>query len=265
MALDNFAFVLFKPKSPGNIGAAARALKNMGLRDLRIVSGTGFQPVIGTVEGSDPRRRAQTMAVHGRDVLAAATVHPGLDSALADRTLVIGTTARSGFYRNGARPIRAVSPELAALSETNQIALVFGPEDCGLTNEELKLCQRLITIPTAPAYPSLNLAQAVMIVAYELMLAAGAARELPLAQQQARTPEVNAMLARMAKALIAIGFLPEDNPDHIMFALRAILGRAGLQPRELDIINGIASQILWFVESGHETLERKRLAGKRLK
>jgi tRNA/rRNA methyltransferase len=269
MPLDNFAFVLFKPKSPGNVGAAARALKNMGCRDLRIVKPTGFHITNGgkgiwSCQGPG-YDNADMMAVHGRDVLAAATIYSGLDAALADRTLVVGTTARAGLYRSEARPIREVSDELLTLSEANRIALVFGPEDCGLTNEELKLCQRLITIPTAPQYPSLNLAQAVMIVAYELMLAAGAARELPLPQQWAQVSDVDAMLARMANALITIGFLPEDNPDHIMFALRAILGRAGLRPRELDITNGIVSQILWFAQGGHETLARKRRAGKKPK
>jgi tRNA/rRNA methyltransferase len=151
------------------------------------------------------------------------------------------------------------------LSEANRIALVFGPEDRGLSNEELKVCQRLITIPTAPHYPSLNLAQAVMIVAYELMLAAGAAREIPWAQKWAGVPEVGAMLARMARALVAIGFLPQDNPDHIMFALRTIFGRAGLRPRELDIMNGIASQILWFADGGRATVARKLRAGEKLK
>ncbi|MBV8055081.1 MAG: RNA methyltransferase [Deltaproteobacteria bacterium] len=269
MPLDHFAFVLFKPKSPGNIGAAARALKNMGCRDLRIVQPAGFH-IANAGERTRARQGprsddAKTMAVHGRDVLAAATIHPGLDSALADRTLVVGTTARAGLYRKEAQPVREASHELSALSGANRIALIFGPEDRGLTNEELKLCQRLITIPTAPEYPSLNLAQAVMIVAYELMLASGAARELPLPQQWARVPEVDAMLARMAQALIAIGFLPEDNPDHIMFALRTILGREGLRPRELDIMNGIASQILWFSKSGHDTLTRKRVSGKKLR
>jgi len=268
MPLNNFAFVLFKPKSPGNIGATARALKNMGVPDLRIVSGTDLQPPIAASEEPDPDERhanAKAMAVHGGDILAAAQIHAGLDSALADCTLVVGTTARAGLYRSEARSIREVSAELARLSEANRIALVFGPEDCGLTNDELKLCQRLVTIPTAPAYPSLNLAQAVMIVAYELMLAVGAARVLPSAQQWARSSEVNAMLGRMAKALVAIGFLPEDNPDHIMFALRAILGRAGLRPRELDILNGIASQISWFAASGHETIALKRGTGRKLK
>jgi tRNA/rRNA methyltransferase len=265
MSLDHCAFVLFKPKSPGNVGAVARALKNMGLRDLRIVSEPSSEPAISSTHLHHRPTSAELMAVHGRDVLADATVHAELGSALSDRNLVVGTTARTGFYRSEARPIREVSAELMALSQANRIALVFGPEDRGLTNEELKYCQRLVTIPTAPAYPSLNLAQAVIIIAYELMLAVGAARQLPSASQWARSPDLEAMLTRMAKALVAIGFLPEDNPDHIMFALRAILGRAGLRPRELDIMNGIARQILWFGESGHETLARKRLAGKKLR
>lgn len=266
MALTNFAFVLFRPKSPGNIGAAARALKNMGLRDLRIVARTDFQPDISISDERDHAgATARTMAVHADDILAAAEIHSGLDAALADRTVVVGTTARSGLYRSEARPIREVSAELVQLSEANRIAIVFGPEDYGLTNNELKACQRLVTIPTASAYRSLNLGQAVMIVAYELMLATGELHNLPAACDRARFPEVDEMLDRMAEALIAIGFLPEDNPDHIMFALRAVLGRAGLRPRELNILNGIARQILWFAQGGHETLARKHAAGKKLK
>jgi len=269
MPLRDFAFVLFKPKSPGNIGAAARALKNMGCHDLRIVQ-PGAPYSAAYAERTQLGRRfgfddAATMAVHGRDILDDAPIHADLSSALADRTIVVGTTARAGFYRNEAKSIREVAVELGSLSDVNRIAVVFGPEDCGLTNQELKLCQRLITIPTAPEYPSLNLAQAVMITAYELMLAAGAPRQLPSAQQWAPIPEMEAMLARMTKALVAIGFLPEDNPDHIMFALRAVLGRAGLKPRELHIINGIASQILWYAQSGYDTLARKRAEGKKIK
>ncbi|MBV8771689.1 MAG: RNA methyltransferase, partial [Deltaproteobacteria bacterium] len=263
MPLDNFAFVLFRPKSPGNIGASARALKNMGMRDLRLVTGAAFRPGISRAEQRHRDISADAMAVHGRDVLAGASVHAELDSALADRTLVVGTTARAGLYRSEAKPIREIAAELVALSDGNRIALVFGPEDCGLTNDELKLCQRLITISTAPQYPSLNLAQAVMIVAYELMLAAGAAREITSVRTWARTAEVNAMFGRMAKALVTIGFLPEDNPDHIMFALRALIGRAGISARELDIMNGIASQIRWFADAGRETLQRKRRAGQK--
>lgn len=205
------------------------------------------------------------MAVHGRDVLEGAKTYTDLAAAVADCALTVGTTCRPGFYRSDISAIRDAAPSLIRESQANRIAIVFGPEDFGLTNRELKLCQRLVTIPTAPAYPSLNLAQAVMVVAYELMLAAGAGRQSGEPMEFAPVAEVAAMFERMARALIAIGFLPEDNPDHIMFALRAIFGRSGLRPRELDILNGIAKHVGWFAEGGHEAIADKRRAGKRLR
>src|SRR5208337_2873469 len=156
-----------------------------------------------------------------------------------------------------------------AIAGANKIAIVFGREDRGLTNRELKLCQRLITIPTAPEYPSLNLAQAVMVVAYELMMAAN--ESAAAKADGARTPHFveastsDSMLERMAEALISIGFIPDDNPDHIMFALREIFGRSGLTAREVEILNGMARQMRWVAEGGHQTLAEKRRAGKKLR
>src|SRR5512137_2098736 len=119
------AFVLFKPQYEGNIGSTARALKNMGFADLRLVA-----------PSASSGREAFAMAVHARDVLEAASIHKDLDSALADRTLVIGTTCRPGPYRSGARPLRESAAELAQLASSNRIAIVFGPEDSGLSNIE---------------------------------------------------------------------------------------------------------------------------------
>jgi tRNA/rRNA methyltransferase len=252
--LERFAFVLARPKAPGNVGAAARALKNMGFDDLRLVAPRRWNPQI-----------AAKRAVHGVEVLTRSQTLQSLDEALADRTLVIGTTARGGPYRSEAIPIREAAPGLIDAAVANRIALIFGPEDHGLSNEELKRCQRLVTIPTAPEYPSINLAHAVMIVAYELMIAAGAARVLDPLEEFAPANEVEAALARVAEALIEIGFLPESNPDHIMFALRTIFGRGGLRPRELDIVNGIARQIRWFATGGHKTLAAKQRAGIKLR
>jgi tRNA/rRNA methyltransferase len=249
---EKFAFVLFKPQSAGNIGAAARALKNMGFDDLRLVA-----------PGTLKSREAAAMAVHADDVLARATVYPDLAAALADCSVAVGTTSRRGGYRSRARPLRAAAAELEATAGSNKIAIVFGREDRGLTNRELKLCNRLITIPTAPEYPSLNLAQAVVVVAYELMMAA----EI----EAARTPHFVAaaisdpMLARMEEALVSIGFIPDDNPDHIMFAIREILGRSGMTTREVEILNGMARQMRWVAEGGHRTLAEKRRAGKKLR
>jgi tRNA/rRNA methyltransferase len=251
---DRFSFVLFRPKEAGNVGAAARALKNMGFTELRLVAPC-----------SRTSSEAVAMAVHGRDLLERAQVFDTLGAAVADCALSVGTTCRKGPYRSHAKLARAAASELISESASNRIAIVFGPEDTGLTNDELKLCHRLLTIPGAPDYRSLNLAQAVMIVAYELMLAATVGERAGEAPQYAPATEVDAMLNRMAEALVAIGFLPEDNPDHVMFAIRAMLGRSGVTERELDVLSGIASQIRWFAEGGREVLDAKRLAGKKLR
>jgi tRNA/rRNA methyltransferase len=251
---DRFAFVLVRPKSPGNIGAAARAIKNMGFSDLRLVA-----PAV-----RDPQPEA-AMAVHAADLLGAASTYPYLPAALADRTVVIGTTARRGPYRDAAQLLREAAAELNALGGANRVAILFGPEDFGLTNEDLKHCQRLITIPSASAYPSLNLAQAVMLVAYELRLAGLSSGESAERPEFAQAAEVDAMINRMTAALIAIGFLPENDPDRIMFAIRAIFGRSGLYPREVEILNGITRQIKWFGEGGVETVAAKRRASRPLR
>ena len=167
--LGNFAFVLVRPLQAGNVGSAARALKNMGLGDLRLVA----------PRAAAGGRAAASMAVHAGDVLRNAQRYDSLGDALADCTLAVGTTCRPGLYRSGVVGLREAAAQLVAEAAANRVAIIFGPEDTGLVNRELKLCQRLITIPTAPEYPSLNLAQAVMLVAYELMMAAGAAREMP--------------------------------------------------------------------------------------
>jgi tRNA/rRNA methyltransferase len=253
-ALEKFAFVLVSPKSSGNVGAAARALKNMGFADLRLVAPRDYDP-----------RAAAAMAVHADDVLERARIFPDLGDALDDRTLTVGTTCRVGPYRSETRALRDAAPALIAESAANRVAIVFGPEDFGLTNHEIAQCQRLIAIPTAPEYPSLNLAQAVVVVSYELMLAAGGARTPLETGEFASAGEVDAMHHRMAEALVAIGFLPEDNPDHLMLTLRAMLGRSGMRPRELDILNGIARQVRWAAEDGAATLAAKRAAGRKLR
>src|ERR1700722_7453097 len=245
-----FAFVLYRPQSAGNIGAVARALKNMGFDDLRLVG-----------RGPLNDREAVKMAVHADDLLANATVYPSLAEALADCSLAVGTTSRRGGYRSRATPLRPAAAELDALAGANKIAIVFGREDRGLTNRELKLCNRLITIPTAPEYPSLNLAQAVVVVAYELMMAITAPPTQAAPREFVSASISDAMLARMADALVSIGFLSDDNPDHIMFALREIFGRSGLTPREVEILNGMARQMRWAAEGGSETIASKRKAG----
>jgi tRNA/rRNA methyltransferase len=260
---EKFSFVLVRPKAAGNIGAAARALKNMGFSDLRLVEPHGFAwPA------------AAAMAAHAEDVLRGASVHPDLSQALSGQTLTVGTTCRRGAYRNRARELRDWAGSLATAAVSNRIAVIFGPEDNGLSNQELMLCDQLITIPAAAGYTSLNLAQAVMLVAYELMMAlrglsAGIApgEESARLARIARAPvgAVQAMLERLERALAEIGFLPAENPERIMFAIREILGRSGLTQRETDILNGIASQIRWFAEDGYHTLALKRRSGRKIR
>jgi tRNA/rRNA methyltransferase len=253
---DQFAFVLVRPKSAGNIGSAARAIKNMGFDDLRLVA----------PEASTKSNAAHAMAVHANDVLAETKIFATLAEAVEDCNLTVGTTCRGGPYRETVRPLRESALELAQTSAANRIAMIFGTEDTGLTNHELKFCQRLITIPTSAEYASINLAQAVILGAYELRMALAtqptAAAQTP---RLASAAAVDAAMERLKESLLAIGFLPEENPDHLMFTLRGIFARSGLAPRELEIINGIAKHTRWAAEGGHETLAAKRAAGKKLR
>ena len=209
------------------------------------------------------------MAVHASELIERAPAFVDLPSALADRTLTIGTTCRPRSYRNRALDVRATCGSLAASNE--KIAFIFGPEDHGLSNRELKLCQFLATIPADDQYGSLNLAQAVMVVAYELAMARriAAAAPAPSIQPPLSTRvlavEVEAMLERMATALTAIGFLSNDSPDRIMSALREVFARSALSNRELDIFNGLARQIRWAGEGGDAALESKRRRGEKLR
>jgi tRNA/rRNA methyltransferase len=253
---DRFAFVLVRPKSAGNIGSAARALKNMGFGDLRLVA-----PAVSSKSSA-----AHSMAVHANDVLASAKIFASLGDAIEDCHLTVGTTCRGGQYREAVQPLHEAAIELAEVAMTNRTAVIFGPEDTGLTNRELKFCQRLITIPASPEYPSINLAQALILCAYELRMAlASDPRAAAQTPQMANVADVDAAMERMKQALLAIGFLPEENPEHIMFALRGIFGRSGLTPRELDILSGIATQALWMASGGAATLEAKKASGKKLR
>lgn len=246
MSLSSIEIVLVRPQGAGNVGAVARAMKNMGLEQLVLVG---------------PRVQrdfwARAMAVHAKDLLERTRVASELGEAVADCGLVIGTTARSGLYRAPLGSARELAPSIVAAAKSNRVAIVFGPEDHGLSNEDLKACHRLLTIPASPAYPSLNLAQAVMIVCYELFLSseAGAGVAPP---EWARAEEVEFLFRRLREAFLRIGFLHASNPDHIMFAFRRILGRAGLEPRDVRILLGLARQIEWYARGGWKVMEARQ-------
>ena len=238
MSLANLRIVLVQPRHAGNIGSVARAMRNMGLRHLTLVNPPQFC-----------REAAETMAVHARDVLETMQVCSSLRTAVADCGLVIGTTRRPGLYRDSAVPLRAFAAHVVAAATVNRVALVFGPEDNGLANDDLRMCHRLIVIPTDPECPSLNVAQAVLLCSYEIFLAAQG-DSVPSSQPLAMTERQELLYEKLKRALLAVGFLHRDNPEHIMFALRRLLGRAGLEERDVQILLGLARQIEWYASGG---------------
>jgi tRNA/rRNA methyltransferase len=238
--LDNVAIVLFRPQIPENIGAVARAACNMGIKRLHLVEPRTL----------DPERlhaMATPAAVH---LLESMVVHADLAQALGPFQYVVGTTARLGGIRRELQSPRQMAARLIEISRHNDIALLFGPENFGLTNRELPLCQALVTIPTGDC-TSLNLAQAVMVMAYELQVAR---TDQPGARPRlANTQELESMYAMLQATLVKINYIGQDNPEHWMLNVRRLCNRHGLQARETQVIKGICRQIDWYV--------RTRLAG----
>ncbi len=238
MSVANLRIVLVRPQYSGNIGATARAMDNFGMQSLALVNPAPVH-----------RQQAETMAVHARAILDTMQIYPSLRAAVADCGLVVGTTCRPGLYREHAVPLRTLAPTLVAAAITNRVALVFGPEDSGLSNEDLRCCHQLLTIPTSATYTSLNLAQAVVLCCSEIFLAAQNVEEtIPPALAVADRQEV--MYEKLKHALLRVGFLHQDNPDHIMLALRRLFGRAGLEERDVRILLGLARQIDWYAGGG---------------
>jgi tRNA/rRNA methyltransferase len=232
--LENVVIVLVGTKYPGNIGSAARAMQNMGLRHLRLAAP---QCLIN--------EEAARMARKGTVILESTRVYRSLHSALRGIRLVVGTTGKSGGQRAQAYNPRSLAPRVLRHAETQKVGIVFGPEDTGLVDDDLLLCQLLVRIPTDPHAHSLNLAQAVMVLCYELFLSQ-LRREPSRVPKLASTAEVEAMYGQLERALRDIGFLHDENARHMMFRLRRLLGRAGLEHSDTTIIRGIARQIAWF-------------------
>lgn len=251
--LENIRIVLVEPRGSGNIGSVARAMKNMGLKDLAIVGG-----------GRTKSFWARAMAVHAGEILKEAHRFRTLREAVGDCGLVVGTTCRPGLYRSHSRFPREVAPKIVSAACSIRTALVFGPEDHGLSNQDLKYCQWLITIPAHPDYLSLNVAHAVMICLYEIFLAA--LNKVPQ-EMICRAPaeSVERLFDKMRRSLLKIGFLDSQNPEHILFALRRILGRAGLEEKDVRILTGLFRQVEWYAEGGWRVVEVKQRKGLKIR
>lgn len=231
--VDRIRIVLVGTQHPGNIGAAARALKTMGLRRLVLVAPQRY-----------PHVDAETMAAGADDVLAAAVHHDTLAEAVADCRLVLGCTARARRVQLEALPPRAAAARIAATaSMAGEVALVFGRERTGLDNNELQLCQAAVHIPADPGYSSLNLAAAVQVLCYELRLALTQAAPPPAppdrGQAVASHAQVEGFFAQLADTLDAIDFHKGRAPESAMRKLRRLFLRRDLDEHEVRLLRGI--------------------------
>jgi TrmH family RNA methyltransferase len=229
--------VLVRPSRPANVAAACRAMKNMGLRTLWLV---GASPELG-----DEASRA--LAYGAWDVLDAARRADSLMEAVSASLAVVGTTALPVAE---AWSPRRLAEQAEGLAGAGVLSLVFGPEATGLSAAERALCHRLVRIPTDEAQPSLNLAQAVLLLAYELRLAFLARGGAPAAAaaeagERASAGEVEQALGELREALLAIGYLDPQNPDRILAELRGLVTRARPTPREVVLLRGLAHQAAW--------------------
>jgi len=222
--------VLVEPTHPGNIGASARAMKNMGLAHLHLVRPRHF-----------PHAEATARASGADDLLARARVHEDLETAIADCALVIGASARRRTIEWPTLTPREAAPRVLATAAEAPVALLFGREHAGLTNAELDRCHALLHIPVDPAYPSLNLGAAVQVVAYELFLARQAAEASRPTHVPAPAAAMEAFYRHLEETLVDIGFLDPDNPKQAMRRLRRLFNRAAPDAQEVNLLRGILS------------------------
>ncbi|MFN0137610.1 MAG: RNA methyltransferase [Phycisphaerae bacterium] len=239
--LDRIRFVLVRSQVPGNVGAICRAMMNMGLSDLFIVS-----------PECDPLAdEARWRAMRALPILEAARVVPTVAEALDGCVLSFATSAKGGFYRRqiAAPPCESARVALEATAG-GQVAFVFGPEDHGLTQGELLDFDRLVEIPANPQYGALNIAAAAMVIAYELYttsLEMAGSPLLPPQDPPADDQRKRVMFEKLFAALDRIGFFDyQQTPEHLQFAIRRVLGRAAMSVNEVDIFIGIAQQIQSF-------------------
>lgn len=228
---DNITIVLQRPRYPENIGSAARAMCNMGFSRLVVVD-----------PGIWDEERIRRLATHtAGGVVDRIQRFDSLDAALAPFGHVVGTTARLGEQRPVVKSPELLAHRLIPLTGNNPVAILFGPEDRGLTNDDLKHCHQLVNIPTVD-FSSLNLAQAVMVLCYCLATAT-VDTPLPAAPRLARRVELDLMYETLTETLMEIGYVNPENPDYWMTRIRRFFTRLSLRAGEASIVRGICRQI----------------------
>ena len=227
--LARIRVVLCQPSHPGNIGAAARAMKTMGLTRLYLVQPKLF-----------PDAEAVARASGAADILDSAVVCPSLSAALADTVFAAGMSARR---RDLALPFcwaREGAQKLVEVQAHGEVALVFGNETAGMTNEELALCHLPIMIPANPEYSSLNLGAAVQVMCYELRLAVAQPGKAPEGEMlPASAAEIDGLFAHLESVALGSGFLDPAQPKRLMLRLRRLFARSRLEKEEVSILRGL--------------------------
>ncbi len=247
---ERIVLVLVEPQDPVNVGGVIRVMLNFGLSELRLV-----RPASGTVDLA----RLDEVAHRSHDITRRVQTVDTLAQALAGVSYVAGTTARPRAQPGPVSTPRAAAPYLIQQTDVGRLALVFGPENTGLSNRDLDLCHLVLTIPTAPAYPSLNLAQAALLVCYELWLESQTP-DRPEAERRSpdRHPDESGPLALLGdledlfgettRALQAVGFLKPGQEAVIMRRLRGIVHRALPNANEVALLRAITREINKYVE-----------------
>ncbi len=234
--LDQFVLVLHQPQDVVNIAAVVRAMKNMGLRHLRLVAPAPFDPadVRGIAHRSD-------------DILAALQIYSTLDAALADAVYVVGTSEHRHSKHPVRSDLRSLASELLQYAAAGPVALLFGPEDNGLDHAALDRCHIVLSLPSDPAYPSLNLAQAALLLMYELRVAALAAPPLPAVRQPAPAANLETFFGAAEGALQAIEFFKSGSREPVMRVLRQLIYRATPDPSEIALLTAMARELRHFL------------------
>ena len=251
LLLSNVGVVLVEPMYGGNIGAAARAMKNMGIEDLTLVNPREFKDDF-----------CVWMARNSTDVLDRARIVPTLAEALAPFTIPVAVSRRRGKFRRPDFAPRGMAIALAALSAANRIALVFGREDSGLTREEVAMCQYVVHIPSSARMASLNLAQAVLVCCYELFLASLDAPR-GSGRRRASTGNLEAFYAHMEDSLARLGFFVASNPQHTMTLFRRIFARAELDDRDVSLLRGVFRGLDNYMNVADKRLREEAAARKK--
>jgi len=232
--LDNITIVLHQPRYSENIGSAARAVCNMGIGNLVVVDPEDYDI-----------NKVNKLATHvASGVVKRIEIFENLKQALSNYSYVVGTTARLGGQRQVVSKPSVVAKSLAAISIKNKIAILFGPEDRGLENDDIKYCHKLVSIPTAE-FSSLNLAQSVMIMCYEIFIA-NAPESAQFVPRLATNHELEGMYDKLRDILVRINYINPENPDYWMNKLRHFFNRMQLKARDVSVIMGICRQIDWY-------------------